>query len=73
LNEKAQPENKAAGQPHDFPRMDHDSEEMRLGEKLEAAHKGKGSAKERRFTNRRLFLLNPGLDLSARQAKKSHA
>jgi hypothetical protein len=41
LDDKAQAENKAAGQPHDFPRMNHDSEKVRLGEKLEAVHKGK--------------------------------
>jgi hypothetical protein len=39
LNEKTQAENQAAGQSYDFPRMNHDSEDVGLSEKLKAVHK----------------------------------
>jgi hypothetical protein len=41
LDDKPQAENKGAGQSHDFPRMNQDSEKVRLGEKLKAVHKAK--------------------------------
>jgi hypothetical protein len=76
LNKKAETENQAAGKAHDFPWMNHDPEDMGLGEKLEAVHKGQrfrqiGRA-DQLFSSDVPFI-NPALDLGPWQAKKSHA
>jgi hypothetical protein len=76
LDEKAETENQAARQANDFPRMNHDPEHMRLGEKLKAVHKGQRFRQigmtDQLFSSDALPI-NPTLDLGPWQAKKSHA